>query len=113
MTTYRHLGQFHRSVALRMLLLMAACWLIAPPDVSAQGAGSLPTLQPELEKVRAALEKYQDPIMAVHDGYFSTLGCVAYPAAGGPGQVPYPAGGMGVHFLNPALLGPEIDPFRP
>jgi hypothetical protein len=27
--------------------------------------------------VRAALDKYQDPIQAIHDGYFSTLGCVS------------------------------------
>jgi len=113
MTIHRPRGQFYRSVALRILLLTAACWLITPPDVSAQGAGSLPALPPELEKVRVALDKYQDPIVAIHDGYFSTLGCVEYPAAGGPGQVPYPVGGMGVHFLNPALLGPEVDPFRP
>jgi len=32
-----------------------------------------PALPPELEKVRSALEKYKDPIVAVHDGYFSTL----------------------------------------
>ena len=113
MTIYRHLGQFHRSALLWLLLLTATCWLLAQPDVSAQGSGSTPLLPPELEKIRSALDKYQDPIMAVHDGYFSTVGCVAYPSAGGPGQVPYPAGGMGVHFLNPALLGPEVDPFRP
>lgn len=41
-----------------------------------------PALPPELEKVRAALEKYQDPIVAVHDGYFSTLGCVEFPSGG-------------------------------
>ena len=113
MTVHRHLGQFRRSLVVQILLLTAACWLWAPPDVSAQGAGALPTLPPELEKVRAALEKYQDPIMAIHDGYFSTLGCIEYPSAGGPGQVSYPAGGMGVHFLNPALMGPEVDPLRP
>jgi hypothetical protein len=66
-----------------------------------------------LADVRAALEKYQDPVVAVHDGYFSTLGCVEYPAGGGPGEVPYPAGGMGVHFFNVALIGPKLDPMRP
>jgi len=113
MTVNPGLGHFHRSAALRILLLTAACWLLVQPDVAPQGSGSSPTLPPELEKVRSALEKYRDPIMAVHDGYFSTVACVEYPSAGGPGQVPYPAGGMGVHFLNPALLGPEVDPFRP
>ncbi|MBI4442113.1 MAG: hypothetical protein HY649_01915 [Acidobacteria bacterium] len=59
-------------------------------------------LTPELEKVKSALEKYRDPVLAVHDGYFSTLGCLEYPA-----------GGMGVHFLNPSLVGPVPDPMKP
>jgi len=66
-----------------------------------------------LQKIRAALDKYQDPILAIHDGYFSTLGCVHYPSGGGAGQVPYTSGGMGVHFLNAALLGPQLDPLKP
>ncbi len=70
-------------------------------------AGALalgPAAQPPagLEDARAALQKYQDPIAAVRDGYFSTLGCVHYAE-----------GGMGVHFLNPALIGPTPDPLRP
>ena len=114
MTVYRKLGHFRKSVALRILLLTAACWLLPQHDLHAQAPGKSPsTLPPELEKVRSALEKYQDPIVAVHDGYFSTLGCVAFPTAGGPGEVPYPAGGMGVHFFNVALLGPTVDPLRP
>lgn len=63
------------------------------------GAEELPA---ELEELKAALEKYQDPLVAVRDGYFSTLGCVEYET-----------GGMGIHFLNPALIGPEPDPMRP
>jgi hypothetical protein len=66
-----------------------------------------------LEEVRAALDKYQDPILAVHDGYFSTLACVQFPAAGGAGRMPYQAGGMGVHFLNVGLIGPTLDPLHP
>jgi len=69
-------------------------------------------LTPELQKVREALEKYQDPIVAVHDGYFSTVGCVEYPKPGAPGQVPYPRGGMGVHFFNGTLMG-KLDPLKP
>ena len=61
-----------------------------------------PDLPPDLAAVREALRKYQDPIVAVRDGYFSTLGCVEFPS-----------GGMGVHFLNPAVIGPTPDPFRP
>lgn len=61
-----------------------------------------PPLTPELEAVRTALAKYQDPIVAVRDGYLSTLGCVDYPT-----------GGMGIHFLNAAHIGPVPDPLKP
>jgi len=70
-------------------------------------------LTPELQKVRAALEQYQDPIRAVHDGYFSTVGCVDYPQGGAEGEMAYPPGGMGVHFLNIGLIGPQLDPAKP
>lgn len=101
----------HRSVFRLIVLLVGTGWmLVAAPGVRAQA----PELPPELQKVRAALEKYQDPYVAVRDGYFSTLGCVEYPkAGGGPGRLPYPAGGMGIHFLNPRLIGPVPDPMRP
>ena len=49
----------------------------------------------------------------MRDGYFSTVGCVEYPKGGGHRQVPYPPGGMGVHFLNPALIGPVVDIAKP
>lgn len=61
-----------------------------------------PKLPPELEAVRDQLAKYKDPVVAVRDGYFSTLGCVHYES-----------GAMGVHFLNLALISPEIDPAKP
>lgn len=67
----------------------------------------------DLTTVKAALEKYRDPIVAVHDGYLSTIGCVEFPKAGGAGQLPYPAGGMGVHFLNLGLIGATMDPMKP
>jgi hypothetical protein len=66
-----------------------------------------------LKRAREALDKYKDPVAAVHDGYFSTLGCVTYPKPGAAGQVPYPAGGMGVHFFNGALMGAPLDPAKP
>jgi hypothetical protein len=75
-------------------------------------AQSSKDMTPEMQKVRQALDKYQDPIAAVHDGYFSTLGCIEYPKAGIAGQVPYRAGGMGVHFFNVALMG-KLDPMKP
>ena len=81
-------------------------------DAAAQAAG--PKLPPNLEVVRAALDKYQDPVAAVRDGYLSTLGCVDYPKGGGEmGTMAYKPGGMGVHFLNSALIGPTLDSLKP
>jgi hypothetical protein len=78
-----------------------------------QQAGQ-PPLPANLAATRAALDKYQDPIVAVREGYFSTLGCVDYPKGNeGEGQMPYKAGGMGVHFLNPALIGATLDSLKP
>lgn len=74
---------------------------LVPVLVDAQ-SGALPEMPPELEKVRAAMEKYKDPAVAVRDGYFSTLGCIEYPT-----------GGMGIHFLNLKLVGPVPDPMKP
>jgi hypothetical protein len=59
-------------------------------------------LPPHLEMVREALRKYEDPVVAVRDGYLSTVGCVAYAN-----------GAMGIHFLNPTAIGPTPDPVRP
>jgi hypothetical protein len=88
-------------------VLSGALWLSVTAPAAAQ------QVSPELAKLRDALSKYKDPIVAIHDGYFSTLGCVEYPKAGGEGHAPYPRGGMGVHFLNMTIMGPEPDLLRP
>lgn len=72
-----------------------------------------PPMSAELHRVRAALEKYQDPVMAIHDGYFSSLLCINFPHDPLPGHEPYPKGAMGVHFLNAQLLGTPLDPMKP
>lgn len=95
--------------AVRLLIAVAISLQLSAPPARAQA----PALSPELEKVRAAMAKYEDPVVAIHDGYFSTLGCIEFPRPGAPGHLPYPAGGMGVHFLNPQLIGPVLDPMRP
>ena len=94
-------------------ILLATFLGLPTHQLLAQAAPASSRPSPTLEEVRAALDKYQDPILAVHDGYFSTLACVQYPAAGGPGQMPYQPGGMGVHFLNVGLIGPTLDPLHP
>jgi len=75
--------------------------------------GQAKPAEPDLSAVRAALKKYEDPYMAIHDGYFSTLGCVVIEQPGAAGHVPYKPGGMGVHFLNGANIGPVVDPGKP
>ena len=85
----------------RLAALFGAIACCAPfSGAAAQATGS--PAPAGLEEARAALQKYQDPIVAVRDGYMSTLGCVHYAN-----------GGMGVHFLNPALISPVPDPLRP
>jgi hypothetical protein len=101
-----------RFIALAIFLTIPCSKSAAQTTKSAVTA-ALPTLTPELQKVRAALDKYQDPIVAVHDGYLSTLGCVEYPKGGGEGSMKYVPGGMGVHFLNGQLMGPTLDPAKP
>jgi hypothetical protein len=87
---------------LRNELRWSSAVLFAAAALTTVAHAQPPALTPELEATRAALAKYADPILAVRDGYFSTLGCVEYPQ-----------GGMGVHFLNPAHIGPVPDPLKP
>lgn len=67
----------------------------------------------QLAAAKAALEKYQDPIVAVHDGFFSTLACIEYPKGGGDGPITMKPGAMGVHFLNLSHIGPTLTPDKP
>ena len=99
--------------ALRRWLLAAAVGFVVLVLGADPGRSQSPSLSPELEQLRLSLEKYRDPVVAIRDGYFSTLGCVDYPKPGGPGRVAYRAGAMGIHFLNAALVGPNPDPKRP
>ncbi len=71
------------------------------------------TMPPELQRVHAALEKYRDPVVAIHDGYLSTLACINFPNAPLPGHEQYPKGAMGVHFINMQLVSPVLDPMKP
>lgn len=82
-------------------LVACAVWTTS---IGLANAAEMPALSPELEAVRASVEKYKDPILAVHDGYHSTVACIA--SAKGNGA-------MGVHFINEQLIGQEPDPMRP
>jgi hypothetical protein len=67
----------------------------------------------ELDALRQSLSKYHDVYTAVREGYFSTVGCVHYSGDKMEGHVDYPKGAMGIHFINPTLIGPTPDPLRP
>ncbi len=97
----------------RMVLGVAVVLMFGSMASWSQAAKTENPLSPELERIRAALEKYQDPIVAIHDGYLSTLGCANFPHPAKPGHEPYPQGAMGIHFFNSALVGPKLDSMRP
>lgn len=94
--------------SLHLLSFITVLILVSPATSRAQG-----TLSPELQATKAALAKYSDPIVAVRDGYFSTVGCIDFPQGATDGPMVYPPGAMGIHFLNPANIGPKLDPTKP
>jgi hypothetical protein len=83
--------------------------VVAPQVARAQGKA----MTPELESVRKLLDKYNDPIAAVRDGFYSSLGCISYPNGAVDGAMKYPKGAMGVHFINMGNVGPKLDPAKP
>jgi hypothetical protein len=94
------------------LLLCLAAPAAAQSAMAGMGGSSTSADTAQLAGARRALDKYRDPIAAVRDGYFSTLACIEFPH-GEPGAMGYRPGAMGVHFLNPANVGPQLDPARP
>lgn len=100
-----HSAFSRRKFSLLLALAAGAVSLSAPESLQAQS--------PELTAAKAALAKYSDPLMAIKDGYFSTLACIDFPVGAKDGPVEYPPGAMGVHFLNPANIGPNLDPAKP
>jgi hypothetical protein len=92
-------------------LASLTCLLFLPAD--GKTASTNDAASSTIQTTRTALEKYQDPIAAVRDGYFSTVACIDFPSGGTLATMNYPAGGMGVHFLNPRLIGTKLDPAHP
>jgi hypothetical protein len=91
-------GIVHRSTAIVASFVVT----LVAASLGMIGTAAAQSQSMELAKTRAALEKYQDPLVAVRDGYFSTVGCVHYAD-----------GGMGVHFINAGLISPTPDPLKP
>ena len=97
-----------------LLLALSAAPELARAQAKQAGApAAAAKLTPELMATKAALEKYQNPLVAIRDGYFSTVACIDFPKGGVDGPVVYPPGAMGVHFLNTSNIGPKLDPAKP
>jgi hypothetical protein len=106
----QHCSRTHCSFS--WLAVSAFSFLLVASSSEAQSTAAS-SASADLQAARTALAKYSDPIVAVRDGYFSTLACVDFPEAVQDGPISYPAGAMGVHFLNPANIGPKLDPTKP
>lgn len=110
----------HRSA--RVPLIAALALVLGGGTAATAGAQDTEN-SPALDSVRASLARYEDPIQAVHDGYFSTVGCIVFPKSSAKGEMAhgtgeagvmeYKPGAMGVHFLNPGLISATPDPTKP
>ncbi|HVD60261.1 MAG TPA: hypothetical protein VNC11_05255 [Gemmatimonadaceae bacterium] len=96
-----------RSTLKKFVFLVVVSSLVAvmPGKTNAQAA--------DVARAKAALAKYADPILAVKDGYYSTVACVDFPKGAKDGPIEYPPGAMGIHFLNLGNVGPTLDPTKP
>jgi len=81
--------------------------------VAGAPAGAEEAVDAQIAALQQSPAKYNDVYAAVRDGYFSTVGCVHYSGETIEGHMTYAEGAMGVHFLNPAYIGPTPDPERP
>jgi hypothetical protein len=96
-----------------LLLVLAFAPSVAQSQAKQAGAPMTTKLSPELVAAKAGLEKYGDPLVAVRDGFFSTVACIDFPHGGQDGPVTYKPGAMGVHLLNTSNIGPQLDPAKP
>jgi hypothetical protein len=101
------------SIAVLLFVLFLVPSVSQAQAKQAGAPAATPKLTPELMSARDGLAKYADPLVAVRDGFFSTVACVDFPHGAKDGPVDYPPGAMGVHFLNPANVGPQLDPAKP
>lgn len=102
-----------RSTAV-LIMVMIAAPRVSQAQPKQQGKAVGGGNAAAIAAVKAALDKYKDPIAAVHDGYYSTVGCVDFPSGGSEhGAMEYKPGAMGVHFINMAFVGPKLDSTKP
>jgi hypothetical protein len=99
-----------RSSLVRLLTVAVIAGLASSAHFSASAEEPY---QRDIDALRQSLLKYRDVYAAIHDGYFSTVGCVHYDGMKMEGHVEYQKGAMGIHFVNVSLVGPKPDPMRP
>lgn len=108
--------QHRRSATLiSAVLLIGSLSAGAHAQVKQAGAAKAtgPKLSASLTGVRTALDKYRDPLVAVRDGFYSSVACIDFPKGAVDGPVTYKPGAMGVHFINMGNVGPKLDPAKP
>ncbi|MGH7712953.1 MAG: hypothetical protein ACREOG_16805 [Gemmatimonadaceae bacterium] len=71
----------------RVVRAVAVCTLLVVPQRGALAQNA--ALPAQLQGVRTSLDKYNDPIVAVHDGYLSTVGCIDFPKGASEGSMRY------------------------
>jgi hypothetical protein len=89
----------HSLFSLILAVVLGSSAGLSPARAQSSDAG----LPSEWSNVRKTLEKYQDVVVALRDGYFSGVLCIKDDTGAG----------MGIHFVNRALMGPVADPMRP
>ena len=82
---------------MRRAVIITAVLLSIPAILPAQQPSN-----PQLDSARTLLSKYRDPMVALHDGYLSTVACMSFSN-----------GAMGVHLLNMSNIGPTVDIAKP
>ena len=100
--TMFNVGRLGAAVVLALIGMGAAIGIANADDA----------LKAQLDALRKALAKYEDPYVAVRDLYLSTVGCVHYDGSTMDGHMNYPKGAMGIHFVNLTVQGPP-DPMKP
>ncbi len=90
-------------LVLTVVAVMATAMALAIPAFAAP-ADTDADVQKGLAQVRQATAKYHDVEEALADGYLATHTCVEVPGLGG----------MGYHYVKPALVGdPSVNPLEP
>lgn len=102
-------------MALRTSSLLLVPALLALASAPSQAQRINRATRAELDRAKAALARYSDPMVAVGEGYLSTVSCIDFKSGSGAASHhgAYKAGAMGVHFLNAGHIGPTLDPTKP